>query len=146
MRALVTGCAGFIGSHLTELLPAEGWEVYALDDLSTGSIPNVARLKERHDYHPVVDLVRAASVVGELVCKHAVYHLAAAVGVRLTVEQPVHTVVTNVQGTETVLDYCNRFGKRVLITSSSEVYGDHREERPLAEDDRRVHGPTTERR
>ena len=67
-------------------------------------------------------------------------------GVRLIVEQPVHTLVTNVQGTETVLDYCNRFGKRVLIASSSEVYGDHREERPLSEDDRRVYGPTTERR
>jgi UDP-glucose 4-epimerase len=66
--------------------------------------------------------------------------------VRLIVEQPVHTMVTNVQGTETVLEYCNRFGKRVLIASSSEVYGDHREERPLSEDDRRVYGPTMERR
>jgi UDP-glucose 4-epimerase len=75
-----------------------------------------------------------------------VYHLAAAVGVRLIVEQPVHTMVTNVQGTEIVLDYCNRFEKRVLVASSSEVYGDHREERPLLEDDRRIYGPTTERR
>ena len=75
-----------------------------------------------------------------------VYHLAAAVGVRLIVEQPVHTMVTNVQGTEIVLEYCNKFGKRVLIASSSEVYGDHREERPLREDDRRVYGPVTERR
>jgi UDP-glucose 4-epimerase len=86
-------------------------------------------------------------VVSELVHKvDAVYHLAAAVGVRLIVEQPVHTMVTNVQGTETVLEYCNKFGKRVLIASSSEVYGDHREERPLGEDDRRVYGPVTERR
>jgi UDP-glucose 4-epimerase len=75
-----------------------------------------------------------------------VYHLAAAVGVRLIVEQPVHTIVTNVQGTETVLEYCSKFGKRVLVASSSEVYGDHREERPLAENDRRVYGPTTEKR
>ena len=82
--------------------------------------------------------------MSELVHKcDVVYHLAAAVGVRLIVEQPVHTMVTNVQGTETVLDYCSRFGKRVLIASSSEVYGDHREERPLAEDDRRIYGPTT---
>ena len=65
---------------------------------------------------------------------------------RLIVEQPVHTMVTNVQGTEIVLDYCSRFGKRVLIASSSEVYGDHREERPLAEDDRRIYGPTTQKR
>ena len=87
------------------------------------------------------------AVVTELVHKcDVVYHLAAAVGVRLIVEQPVHTLVTNVQGTETVLDYCSRFGKRVLIASSSEVYGDHREERPLRENDRRVYGPTTERR
>ena len=75
-----------------------------------------------------------------------VFHLAAAVGVRLIVEQPVHTMVTNVQGTETVLGYCSEFGKRVLIASSSEVYGDHREERPLEEGDRRVYGPTTEKR
>jgi UDP-glucose 4-epimerase len=75
-----------------------------------------------------------------------VYHLAAAVGVRLIVEQPVHTMVTNVQGTETVLEYCTKFRKRVLVASSSEVYGDHRDERPLREGDRRVYGPVTERR
>jgi UDP-glucose 4-epimerase len=146
-RALVTGGAGFIGSHLCELLLDEGCEVYALDDLSTGGIDNVQQLRERPDFHLVVDSVLAASVVGELVYKcDVVYHLAAAVGVRLIVEQPVHTMVTNVQGTETVLEYCNRFGKRTVVASSSEVYGDHREERPLSEDDRRVYGPTTERR
>src|SRR5215208_3144057 len=146
-KALITGGAGFIGSHLAELLLDEGWEVFALDDLSTGSIQNVAHLREQPEFHLVVDSVLAPAVVGELVYKcDVVFHLAAAVGVRLIVEQPVHTLVTNVQGTETVLDYCNRFGKRVLIASSSEVYGDHREERPLREDDRRVYGPTTERR
>jgi UDP-glucose 4-epimerase len=146
-RALVTGGAGFIGSHLCELLLSEGCEVWALDDLSTGGIDNVQQLRERSDFHLVVDSVLAPSVVSELVYKcDVVYHLAAAVGVRLIVEQPVHTMVTNVQGTETVLEYCNRFGKRVLIASSSEVYGDHREERPLSEDDRRVYGPTMERR
>jgi UDP-glucose 4-epimerase len=146
-KALVTGGAGFIGSHLCELLLADGSEVWALDDLSTGGIDNVQHLRERADFHLVVDSVLAPSVVSELVYKcDVVYHLAAAVGVRLIVEQPVHTMVTNVQGTETVLEYCNRFGKRVLVASSSEVYGDHREERPLSEDDRRVYGPTMERR
>ena len=145
--ALITGGAGFIGSHLAELLLADGWEVYVLDDLSTGSIRNVSALRDNPRFHLVVDSVLSQSVVGELVYKcDVVYHLAAAVGVRLIVERPVHTMVTNVQGTEVVLDYCNRFGKRVLVASSSEVYGDHREERPLAEDDRRVYGPTTERR
>ena len=145
--ALVTGGAGFIGSHLSELLLDDGWEVFVLDDLSTGSIQNVSHLRQRDGFHLVVDSVLAPSVVSELVYKcDVVYHLAAAVGVRLIVEQPVHTMVTNVQGTETVLEYCNRFGKRVLVASSSEVYGDHREERPLNEDDRRVYGPTTERR
>jgi UDP-glucose 4-epimerase len=146
-KALVTGGAGFIGSHLSQLLLADGWEVYALDDLSTGALHNLESLQEHAGYHLVVDSVLTPSVVSELVHKcDIVYHLAAAVGVRLIVEQPVHTMVTNVQGTETVLDYCSRFGKRVLIASSSEVYGDHREERPLAEDDRRVYGPTTQKR
>jgi UDP-glucose 4-epimerase len=146
-KALITGGAGFIGSHLAERLIDDGWEVFALDDLSTGAIQNLAGLRDRAGFHLVVDSVLSPSVVSELVYKcDVVYHLAAAVGVRLIVEQPVHTMVTNVQGTETVLEYCNRFGKRVLIASSSEVYGDHREERPLAEEDRRVYGPTTERR
>jgi UDP-glucose 4-epimerase len=146
-KALISGGAGFIGSHLSELLLADGWEVYSLDDLSTGSLRNVEHLRDRPEYHLVVDSVLSRSVVAELVYKcDVVYHLAAAVGVRLIVEEPVRTMVTNVQGTETVLDYCNRFGKRVLVASSSEVYGDHREERPLAENDRRVYGPTTEKR
>jgi nucleoside-diphosphate-sugar epimerase len=146
-KALITGGAGFIGSHLSELLLRDGWEVFALDDLSTGSIDNVAHLREGHNYHLVVDSVLSPSIVSELVHKcDVVYHLAAAVGVRLIVEQPVHTLVTNVQGTETVLEYCNRFGKRVLVASSSEVYGDHREERPLVEAARRVYGPVTEKR
>src|SRR6266542_1082319 len=145
--ALVTGGAGFIGSHLSEALLAAGWDVFALDDVSTGSLENVAHLRDRPDFHLVVDSVLSPSIVSELVHKvDVVYHLAAAVGVRLIVEQPVHTMVTNVEGTETVLGYASRFGKRVLVASSSEVYGDHREERPLAENDRRVYGPTTEKR
>ncbi len=143
----MTGGAGFIGSHLSELLLADGWEVFVLDDVSTGALENVAHLRDRPDYHLVVDSVLAPAIVNELVNKcDVVYHLAAAVGVRLIVEQPVLTMVTNVQGTETVLDCCSRFGKRVLVASSSEVYGDHRTEAPLAEDERRVYGPTTEKR
>jgi UDP-glucose 4-epimerase len=146
-KALVTGGAGFIGSHLSERLLDAGWEVYALDDLSTSSLENVDSLRENPRFHLVVDSVLAASVVNELVHKcDVVYHLAAAVGVRLIVEHPVRTMVTNVQGTENVLDHASRFGKRVLIASSSEVYGDHREERPLRENDRRIYGPTTARR
>jgi UDP-glucose 4-epimerase len=146
-KALITGGAGFIGSHLAELLLDEGSEVWVLDDVSTGSNSNVAHLANRESFHLVVESVLSPSVVSELVHKcDVVYHLAAAVGVRLIVEQPVHTMVTNVQGTETVLEYCTKFRKRVLIASSSEVYGDHREERPLSEDDRRVYGPVTERR
>src|SRR3954464_12690842 len=145
--ALITGGAGFIGSHLAELLLSEGWAVFALDDLSTGSERNVAQLRENQDFHLIVDSILSHSIVSELVNKcDVVYHLAAAVGVRLIVEQPVHTMVTNVQGTETVLEYCARFGKRVLVASSSEIYGDHREKRPLAENDRRIYGPTTEKR
>jgi UDP-glucose 4-epimerase len=146
-KALITGGAGFVGSHLAEVLLADGWEVWALDDLSTGSLANVDHLRERTDFHLVVDSVLSTSVVNELVNKcDVVYHLAAAVGVRLIIEQPVHTLVTNVQGTEVVLEQCNRFGKRVLIASTSEVYGDHREQTPLDESARRIYGPTTQRR
>jgi UDP-glucose 4-epimerase len=146
-KALITGGAGFIGSHLSELLLADGWEVYALDDVSTGSLQNVAHLRDNPNYHIVIESVLSRAVVSELVHKcDVVYHLAAAVGVRLIVEQPIHTIVTNIQGTETVLEYCARFNKRVLVASTSEVYGDHRDEQPLHEGARRVYGPTTARR
>jgi UDP-glucose 4-epimerase len=145
--ALVTGGAGFIGSHLSELLLDSGFEVFALDDLSTGSERNVFHLADREGFHLVVDSVLSPSVVSELVHRcDVVYHLAAVVGVRLIVEQPGHTLLTNVQGTENVLEYCSRFGKRVLVASSSEVYGDHPEESSLEEDARRIYGPTTARR
>jgi UDP-glucose 4-epimerase len=145
--ALITGGAGFIGSHLSELLLDRGVEVYVLDDLSTGSERNVAHLRDRPGFHLVVDSVLKSSVVNELVHRcDVVYHLAAAVGVRLIVEEPVHTLVTNIQGTENVLDHCNRFGKRVLVASTSEVYGDRREPEALAEESKRMYGPTTARR
>jgi UDP-glucose 4-epimerase len=146
-RALVTGGAGFIGSHLCELLLADGYEVYVLDDLSTGSLANVERLSHRDDFHLVVESVLKPAVVNELVHKcDVVFHLAAAVGPRLIVEKPVHTIVTNLEGSEIVLDHCARFEKRVLVASTSEIYGDHRTPEPLREDSRRVYGPTTQKR
>jgi UDP-glucose 4-epimerase len=146
-NALITGGAGFIGSHLAERLLDDGWGVWVLDDLSTGSLQNIEHLRARDGFHLVVDSVLQSTVVNELVYRcDVVYHLAAAVGVRLIVEQPVRTLVTNLRGTELVLEHCHRFGKRVLIASTSEVYGDHREERPLEETARRIYGPTTQRR
>jgi UDP-glucose 4-epimerase len=145
--ALITGGAGFIGSHLAELLLADSWAVWALDDLSTGSYENVAHLREHDRFHLVVDTMLSRTVVNELVNKvDVVYHLGAAVGPRLIVEEPVRTIVTNLEGSEIVLDHCARFGKRVLIASTSEVYGDHRTTEPLHEDARRVYGPTTQKR
>jgi UDP-glucose 4-epimerase len=147
MRALVTGGAGFIGSHLSELLLDEGVEVFALDDLSTGEEANIAQLRDREGFHLVVDSVLSQSVVSELVHRcDVVYHLAAAVGVRLIVEQPGRTLLTNVQGAENVLEYCARFEKPVLIASSSEVYGNHPEDVLLEEDAQRIYGPTTAKR
>jgi UDP-glucose 4-epimerase len=146
-KALVTGGAGFIGSHLSELLLSDGWDVYALDDRATGARDNVAHLHDDPRFHLVVDSVLSHTVVNELVNKvDVVYHLAAAVGPRLIVERPVHTIVTNLDGTENVLDHCARFGKRVLVASTSEIYGDHRTADPLREDSRRVYGPTTQKR
>jgi nucleoside-diphosphate-sugar epimerase len=146
-KALITGGAGFIGSHLAELLLGDGWEVWCLDDLSTGTADNVEHLRGRPDFHLVVESVLSATVVNELVHRcDVVYHLAAVVGVQLIVDQPGHTLLTNVQGTENVLEYCSRFRKRVLVASSSEVYGDHPQEQLLTEDARRIYGPTTARR
>jgi UDP-glucose 4-epimerase len=146
--ALVTGGAGFIGSHLSELLLEQGWVVYALDDLSTGSETNVLHLSRNPYFHLTVESVLSPAVVSELVHRSdVVYHLAAAVGVRLIVEQPGHTLLTNVRGTETVLEYASRFDKPVLVASSSEVYGDHvAENLPLTENARRIYGPTTAKR
>jgi len=147
VKVLITGGAGFIGSHLTELLLASGDEVYALDDFSTGSLSNVARFTEDQRYHLVIDSVLHPAVVNELVNKvDVVYHLAAAVGVKTIVEQPVRTLRVNLEGTETVLAACCTFNKPVLVASTSEVYGDHRTEEPLRETARRIYGATTQKR
>ncbi len=141
MRALITGGAGFIGSHLAERLLARGNEVHVLDDLSTGSIENLERIKRHPSLHYYIDTVTNRHLTAELVdlCD-VIYHLAAAVGVRLIVDSPVRTIETNIQGTEVVLSLAAKKGKRVLITSTSEVYG-KREHTPFREDDDLVMGP-----
>jgi UDP-glucose 4-epimerase len=147
MKVLITGGAGFIGSHLSEHLLAEGDEIFVLDDLSTGSYENVSHLLSNPRFHLVVDSVLHPAIVSELVHKaDVVYHLAAAVGVKTIVEQPVRTLRVNLGGTETVLDACCKFDKPVLVASTSEVYGDHRSEEPLRETSRRVYGATTQKR
>jgi nucleoside-diphosphate-sugar epimerase len=147
MKVLITGGAGFIGSHLAESFLQAGDEVFVLDDLSTGSTANIAHLESNRRFHLVVDSVLHPAVVNELVNKaDVVYHLAAAVGVKTIVEQPVRTLRVNLGGTETVLDACCTFNKPVLLASTSEVYGDHRTERPLAETSRRIYGATTQKR
>jgi UDP-glucose 4-epimerase len=124
MRALITGGAGFIGSHLAETLCMQGHQVTVLDDLSTGRLENIAHLSNTPGFRCVVDSVTNESAVAPLVGQaDAVFHLAAAVGVKLVVEKPIYTIQTNVHGTETVLKAASRFGKRVLIASTSEVYG-----------------------
>jgi UDP-glucose 4-epimerase len=147
VKALITGGAGFIGSHLAELLLADGDEVFVLDDLSTGSLDNLEHLRGNPRLHVVVDSVLHPAIVSELVHKaDVVYHLAAAVGVKTIVEQPVRTLRVNLGGTETVLDACCKFDKPVLVASTSEVYGDHRSEVPLDETARRIYGSTTQKR
>ena len=147
MNALVTGGAGFIGSHLSELLLADGDDVYVLDDLSTGSLENLEGVRGHPGLHFVVDSVLHPAIVNELVNKaDVVYHLAAAVGVKTIVEYPVRTLQVNLEGTRIVLDACCKFGRPVLVASTSEVYGDHRTEEPLQETSRRIYGATTQKR
>ncbi len=146
MRALITGGAGFIGSHLAEALLDNGHQVMALDNLSTGSIDNIAHLKGRpgFDYH--IDSVDNEPLLAELIDRaEVVFHFAAAVGVKLIVERPVHTIETNVHGTEVVLKHANKKKKLVVIASTSEVYGKS-EDVPFREDSDLVTGPTTKHR
>ncbi len=146
MRFLITGGAGFIGSHLAERLLARGDEVHIIDDLSTGSIENIQRLKSNPNFHYYIDTVTNQQLTAELVdlCD-TVFHLAAAVGVKLIVESPVRTIETNIRGTEIVLELAAKKCKRVLITSTSEVYG-KRVHIPFNENDDLVMGPTNKGR
>jgi UDP-glucose 4-epimerase len=146
MRVLITGGAGFVGSHLAEALLARGDEVFILDNLSTGSIDNVVHLKSHPRFHYTIDTVSNEPVLAELIDRcDIVVHLAAAVGVKLIVEQPVHTIETNVHGTEVVLKHANKKKKLVLIASTSEVYGKSADV-PFREDADLVLGPTTKHR
>jgi UDP-glucose 4-epimerase len=124
VKAPITGGAGFVGSHLAEALLGRGDEVFVLDDLSTGSIENIEHLKRDRRFHYAVDNVMNEPVTAELIDRvDVVFHLAAAVGVRLIVESPVNTIETNVHGTEMVLKLANKKKKKVLVASTSEVYG-----------------------
>jgi len=142
MKALITGGAGFIGSHLAERLLASGHEVVALDNLSTGSLANLGGVTNNARFQFVYDDVRNAATLHVLIAQcDVVFHLAAAVGVQLIVDQPVHTIETNIHGSEVVLATANKFRKPVLIASTSEVYGKS-ENVPFREDDDTVLGST----
>jgi UDP-glucose 4-epimerase len=144
--ALITGGAGFVGSHLAERLLADGHEVLVLDNLSTGSIDNISHLKSHPRFSYVVDSVTNEPLLAEMIDRSdVVFHLAAAVGVKLIVEQPVHTLETNVHGTEVVLKHANKKKKLVFIASTSEVYGKSTDV-PFRETADLVLGPTSKHR
>ena len=146
MKALVTGGAGFIGSHLCELLLERGDSVKVIDDLSTGRYENIAHLRGNQNFELVIDTILNKSLMEELVKSvDVIFHLASAVGVRLIIQQPVKTIETIIEGTNIVLSQANRYRKRVLITSSSEVYGKG-SKIPFSENDDIVLGPTSTRR
>ena len=146
MKALLTGGAGFVGSHLGEALLAQGHSVLVIDDLSTGSMDNIVHLKGRPGFEYVIDTVMNEPLVAELIDRaDVVFHLAAAVGVKLIVEQPVRTIETNVHGTEVVLTHASKKGRLVVVFSTSEVYGKSTDV-PFHEDADLVMGPTPKHR
>ena len=142
MKVLITGGAGFIGSHLCEYLLNQGHQVFIIDDLSTGNIDNILHLKNHRNFHYTIDTVMNVPVTAELVDRSdVIFHLAAAVGVRLIIESPVRTIETNIKGTEIILKLAVKKKKRVIFTSTSEVYGKSKKI-PFSEDDDLVLGPT----
>jgi len=146
LRALITGGAGFIGSHLAEALLNEGHEVDIIDNLSTGSIRNIGHLKSHPKFKYVIDTLTNEPLLAELIDRNdVIFHFAAAVGVKLIVEEPVHTIETNVHGTEVVLKHANKKKKKVIIASTSEVYGKNLEV-PFREDADLVMGATVKHR
>jgi len=146
MRALITGGAGFIGSHLSEALLDASHQVIILDNLSTGSIDNITHLKGRAGFSYHIESVNNEPLLAELIDQaDVVFHFAAAVGVRLIVEQPVHTIETNVHGTEVVLKHANKKKKLVFLASTSEVYGKS-DDVPFREDSDLVLGATAKHR
>ena len=145
-RALITGGAGFIGSHLAEALLERGWSVEVVDDLSTGSIENISHLKGHPHFAYVLDSVMNRSLMLEMVDRaDVIFHLAAAVGVRLIVEKPVHTIETNIKATELILELAARKRRPLLLASTSEVYGKLDKPR-FSEDDDVILGPTSKSR
>jgi UDP-glucose 4-epimerase len=146
LRVLITGGAGFIGSHLSEACLQRGDEVFVIDDLSTGSIENIRHLKDHPRFHYTIDSIHNQPVTAELVDQcDVIFHLAAAVGVKLIVESPVRTIENNVHGTEVVLSLANKKKKKVLVASTSEVYG-LSSEVPFREDGNLVMGATNKGR
>jgi UDP-glucose 4-epimerase len=142
-RALVTGGAGFIGSHLADRLLERGWLVDVIDDLSTGSLENITHLEGNPRFTRTIDTVLNSRTVGDLVARaDTVFHLAAAVGVNYVIENRLKSIQVNVGGTEVVLDCASRAGKKVVLFSTSEIYGKS-EAVPFGEDDDRILGPTT---
>jgi len=140
MKALITGGAGFIGSHLSDELVASGNEVMVVDDLSTGRFENIAHLEKKKNFKFIEGTILNEALVDKLVEKNdVVYHLAAAVGVDLIVKKPLESLVTNIKGSEVVLDMVHRYRKKVLITSTSEIYGKNANG-PLKEEDDRILG------
>ena len=146
MRVLITGGAGFIGSHLAERFINDGHTVQVLDNLSTGSIENIAHLKDRQGFTYNINSVANEPLLAEMIDRaDVVFHLAAAVGVKLIIEQPVHTIETNVHETEVVLKHASKNKKLVFIASTSEVYGKSTDV-PFHEDSDVVLGPTIKHR
>jgi UDP-glucose 4-epimerase len=146
LRVLITGGAGFIGSHLADAYLKRGDHVYVIDDLSTGKIENIQHLKGESRFHYTIESVHNQPVTAELVDQcDVIFHLAAAVGVKLIVESPVRTIETNVRGTEVVLALANKKKKKVLVASTSEVYGLSADV-PFREDGNLVMGATTKGR
>jgi UDP-glucose 4-epimerase len=146
MKALLTGGAGFVGSHLAEALLDRGDEVLIIDNLSTGSMDNIAHLNGRPGFEYVIDTIMNGQLMAELIDRcDVVFHLAAAVGVKLIVDAPVHTIETNIGGTEVVLKHASKKGKLVVVFSTSEVYGKSIDV-PFRETADLVMGPTPKHR
>lgn len=146
VRALITGGAGFIGSHLAEYLLKQGQHVTVIDDLSTGLFENIEPLTHTPGFHFAIETITNTNVMDRLVSEcDIIYHLAAAVGVDLVVHSPIHTIETNVMGTNIVLQTARRYRKKVMVASTSEIYGKSNTA-PFSEEDDRVEGPTTKSR
>ena len=140
MKVLITGGAGFIGSHLADRLLDQGEQVVLLDDLSTGRLANIEHLNGRSDVEFMLGSILNTDLVDQVVSRvDTVYHLAAAVGVNLIVEKPLESLITNIRGTETVIEKAHKYNKRFLVTSTSEIYGKNTSD-SLAEDDDRILG------